>query len=449
MTHRRAPLWLTLLLTAGIVGVCAWFGLRVWSAATPEKLPADFGIFHRAAQAVVNGENIYEVRRPGFGAAYIYPPLLAVLLTPLAGLRDTAAYLVWGGVNGLLLALLLWLSFDTLAPRLRLRKDPTLLLAAALLALLANADQIRWEFELGQTDILVCLGFVLGLRWMDRRPVAAGLALGFAFCIKYVSIIALPYFIIRGRFAAAAATAIGCAAWLAAPAMVLGWQTNLSYLPVAFGGITGLFGVQLAGTRADVWSLDYHRSVSLVSASQRLIDGMGWPPGALVAVVGGAAAAVFAAAWWVYRLFGVPMFRHRSPALDGTPMSLAGGGAPAPVRAAVVMEWMGLIVATLAFSPQTIARHSFILLPAHLVLAMIAVSARRLPTALLAGGALLVSLLGTTMPPGSLAGKEAVDAWRSVGGASWCWIAMFLLMLAAGFRFLREGPRRDLLAGPA
>ena len=48
----------------------------------------DFVHFYEAARAIVHGEDIYASGRGG----YIYPPLLAFLYAPVAGLReDTAA----------------------------------------------------------------------------------------------------------------------------------------------------------------------------------------------------------------------------------------------------------------------------------------------------------------------------------------------------------------------
>ena len=59
------------------------------------------------------------------------------------------------------------------------------------------ADKIHIVFTQGQTDFVMLLGFACVLRWMERRPWLAGLAIGFIANIKYVSLIFVPYFLTR------------------------------------------------------------------------------------------------------------------------------------------------------------------------------------------------------------------------------------------------------------
>ncbi|MEI9976339.1 MAG: glycosyltransferase family 87 protein [Ignavibacteriota bacterium] len=70
--------------------------------------PADFLPYYQAAQHIVHGES------PFLADGYIYPPLLAFLLTPLSPLDYVTARRTWFAVSQLLLiasAFLLWRRF--------------------------------------------------------------------------------------------------------------------------------------------------------------------------------------------------------------------------------------------------------------------------------------------------------------------------------------------------
>src|SRR5580700_5597704 len=70
--------------------------------------PTDFLPYHQAAQHIVHGESPY------LADGYIYPPLLAFALTPLAAFDYTTARRVWFAISQLFLilsAILLWRRF--------------------------------------------------------------------------------------------------------------------------------------------------------------------------------------------------------------------------------------------------------------------------------------------------------------------------------------------------
>jgi len=64
-------------------------------------------------------------------------------------------------------------------------------------------DKIRGTFALGQTDCLMLLGFACVLRWMERKPLLAGLAVGASANVKYLTLICVPYFLVKRNFKAA------------------------------------------------------------------------------------------------------------------------------------------------------------------------------------------------------------------------------------------------------
>ena len=78
-------------------------------------------------------------------------------------------------------------------------------LAAALVAIVPIHNELRGL----ETNSILLLSFVLALYWLDRRPVAGGLALAVGVSIKYLPIIAVPYLLLRRRWTTAGATLVG------------------------------------------------------------------------------------------------------------------------------------------------------------------------------------------------------------------------------------------------
>ena len=301
------------------------------------------------------------------------------------------------------------------------------------------ADRLRSEINDGQTDFLLVIPFILALGWLGRRPVLAGVALGFAFHIKYLAIVFLPYLIIRGRWREAGAMVASIVGWALVSAPVFGWSRNLDYLAVAGRGMVRMTGVRIGGQAAPLHGIEWNSSVSIPSAMARAARSLDAGPGFVLAASAMVALLTFGAAWLVYLRAGVPLFRGRTPARDDAD----------PGRRLVVgVEWCGLIVAALAFSPQTMARHMIILYPMTFFTLTLLLRGRpgwtRGP--LLAG--YWLATLAIILPPGGVEGfKPALTAWRGVGGASWTLLAYFLAFLWSG---LREagGIGRGLPAGP-
>lgn len=385
---------------------------------------SDFFCFYEAAVAAKDGRNLYgmDVRKGG----YIYPPLLAMLLVPLAHLPANAAALVWKlGTIGLMIVATLLAAGET-RRRFSLPVEPNGGLAVAALAWLLLADKIVAELQLGQCDFLLIIPFVLGLRWMERKPWAAGAVLGFAFHIKYLALIFLPYLIVRGRWKMAGSMLASIAFFAILPSLYFGWETNLSYLQSAFQGMDRMAQGQTAegaaSVAANIYPIQWIRSVSFPSVGARVSDAMEMGSWVMPAMVSVLALAILIVAWSMYTAHRQPLFSGRLFTDDDRE----------PARPTVVLlEWCGLITAALLFSPQTTARHMILLFPVFFAAAQLVLRARagtaRLPVAL----GLAVLLLALTLPPGG-GNSAALNAWRWVGGASWALTAMYLIFLAAG-----------------
>ncbi len=387
----------------------------------------DFVHFFAAAQAMVHGQDIYT---SGIGW-YIYPPLLAFLYTPLVSLPPAAAAMVMLVCNMTLMVLSVFLATREFSRRFGARIGGWTTCAVALTAVLLTADKLKGELQMWQTNMLLLFLFTSALCLLDRRPGLAGLALGFAFNIKYWPIVLMPYLLLRRRWAAAAAFAASIVAFALLPAVETGWEVNLKDQAVAYRGLLRVVGLPMGtGQGANVPSLAAGMSVSIPSAAARLAGAGGSPAVgyAFAALVGLTA---LAAAAWLYRRNGVALLYRPDGVKNGDPAT----------RAVVGLEWAGLLTAVLLFSPQTNPRHLSLLLFVQTAAALLLLCPRRdvarLP--LLIGTIVLV--LGLVLPPADpifgARSAGALEVWRGVGGPCWCALAMLGALLWVGMRYAR------------
>ncbi|MFD6399062.1 glycosyltransferase family 87 protein [Nocardia sp. NPDC060249] len=230
----------------------------------------DFDTFWSSAVALTHGTDIYETPAK---LSNLNPPLLTMLLTPLATLDAVTAYRIFS-----VLTLLMMLgSVLAVCSELRLRPAVT---ALATLAVLASSP-LFGTLMLGQIYPLLLVGLVAG--WIAQRrgrPVLASVLFGIVVALKPslapILLLAavqrqwLPFK--AGIAGAAVASLIGvlvagpssAAGWLriALSEPVSGWVDNASLpglavrfgLPSAIGTVLGL--AVLAGT---LWWCGHHR----------------------------------------------------------------------------------------------------------------------------------------------------------------------------------------------
>ncbi len=388
----------------------------------------DFVHYYHAAHAVLMGEDIYAAGIRW----YIYPPLFAVLISPLALLPFGPAAAAWTVLNAGMVMACLFLAAREFVRRFRPGVDAALVPAAMLVAAVVMSDKIRAGLRLGQTDALVLLSMTLGLVWLGRRPMLCGLAVALVINIKYQGLIFLPYLLVRRRWREAGWSAAWTVALALLTGLIFGWERNLGYLRAAgaglFEGVIG--GVRTGADRPTVFPLDWERSVSIPSVLARLAEACG--VGSWLVVVGTAAAALAAVGtvWWIYRRRGLALWRAQQP------------------TAVVGLEWCGLVAGVLAFSPQTTSRHLFLLILPVTAAAVLLVARRtgsagepsRVPLLV----AMVVLAAGLWLPPGGAGMNDAVNAWRAVGGATWCQLAFFFTLLWVGLGPVERERRLEL-----
>lgn len=194
MRHARLG-WALLLVFAVLYGV-----VDVRNRARVDRGPkyhrTDFTVYQAAARALRDGTNPYEARNPR-GHLYLYPPLLAILLMPVARWEPTAAALLFYAVSFLALVL-------TVRALMRLARpdDPRRATGAAALALLLSLPFLHESFERGQVTILLVAIQVAALVLLRRRRhAAAGATLALAGAIRLTPLLAAGA-VALGTFAA-------------------------------------------------------------------------------------------------------------------------------------------------------------------------------------------------------------------------------------------------------
>jgi hypothetical protein len=394
----------------------------------------DFEHFYHAARAMRDGTPLHASGVHG----YIYPPLIAFVFMPLAWLPVKSAALVMLVVNLAMGIACAWLAAREVVRRFEIEATPANLLVVAAVGTLLVVTRLRSEFQMWQTNVPMMLLMLLALRWLDRRPQLAGLALGMAVGIKYLPLLFLPYLLLRRRFAAAAWMVVGIVGFALLPALVSGWSNNLQDLRISLAGILGLLGVAVAGTPvANVDPITIGHSVSVTSAISRW-SGPEMPTSYALAASAALAVGLIAVIALIYRRMGRPVLQWPHAAAQHAQ----------PYLGIVALEWMALMVLALAFSPQTNPRHTSLLLmvaaPLAALLCLPRAGVPRWP-ALVAAAILLFGLL---FPPNTPALATTLNWWRTIGGTGWCMAAMLPFFFIAGLRYVAAAPATVRADGP-
>jgi hypothetical protein len=163
---------------------------------------------------------------------YLYPPLFAIAMLPLAFVPYGPAFALWLGINVLLLAASLWIFLAG-------RRERSLLVPASC-ALLAGAFYPVWHhLKIGQSSLLVLLLLAATLALLiRRRDTAAGLVLAVAILLKLTPGILLALLVMKRRWRAVGAAVAGVLALTLLSSLVTGVQPQVTY----FGKMVPLLG---------------------------------------------------------------------------------------------------------------------------------------------------------------------------------------------------------------
>ena len=390
--------------------------------------PGDFGHFYRAAGAMCKGEDIYLAAQ----GHYLYPPFLAFIFQPFTLVSERTAATFWSAISaGLILVAISIASREAAArwPRLTDERDVSLpwVIAAAVTCLMV--DKIRGTLALGQTDCLMLLAFSCVLRWMERRPMLAGLAVGASANVKYLTLICVPYFLVKRNYKAAFAAILTFLCFLLLPGIEVGYEKLSYYLASSIGGLRRL--IATAPAPIHVFHVTWDRSISLTSSVFRLTQSAALPDSAAVIIVLLLFGGIMTAIVLIGRSHGVSLFRPLQPKTEADPVAH--------------IEWAVVIFCAVAFSPQSTARHMVLLLLIYTVAIAIFLNQTATTTRILLGGALALVVAALSLPFSTIGLAHQRTDWRAIGGPSWCVLILVLVTVWTGTRIIGDRGKNKTL----
>jgi hypothetical protein len=257
MADDHATHWLTRLTAVRAVRIALLSGLgllllfrvgQVVVAATGRAWGYDFSAYWFAAQRVLSGEPVYAAYQlagpysPQEQFAYLYPPFLAVAVTPLAAAFPDfpSAMWVWFtlGLAVLIAAVVLFArSRGTL---------PTAL--AVLLAAILALPPVGFELVMGNVHLLLVGLFLVAWLGLERGTrngaLVAGACVAIAVLIKVFPALILIWFVLTRRYLAAGAALVTVIVLAVATFPIVGVQAWLDYPQVLLN----------VGPPPDAWS---------------------------------------------------------------------------------------------------------------------------------------------------------------------------------------------------
>ncbi len=221
------PRWIGLLL----LGLILWLLLSITykGAVNPDSpiTGVDFRVYYHAAERLVAGESLY-VQQTGTEGGYLYTPLLAWLIQPLARLPFATALKIWFAINTLTLLAAIGLS----ALALRLRWSDTARVALMVLIAFRFWPTVM-SFGYGQVNFAL-VAVIAGMMLAAQRQSwwAFGLMLALGAMIKPWMIGLLLYPAVFRKWSALAWSLVATAALMAGAFALVGFAEWPRFLHV-------------------------------------------------------------------------------------------------------------------------------------------------------------------------------------------------------------------------
>ncbi|MEV7967433.1 glycosyltransferase 87 family protein [Sphaerisporangium sp. NPDC088356] len=196
--------WWTWPLILLIVGVAAVPLVSYWLTNPADQRLVDLDVYRTGGESVLLGLPVYDVITPAPQLLpFTYPPIAALLATPLAAVSWPVAQWVWTVGVLACLAVTVWYSFRELLARAEHLVRPRLrawalgvlggVLTVACMYLMPIRDQVRF----GQVDILLVMLCLVDC--VARRPGwPRGMLIGLATAVKLTPGVFLIYLLITG-----------------------------------------------------------------------------------------------------------------------------------------------------------------------------------------------------------------------------------------------------------
>jgi hypothetical protein len=206
-----------LLFAIGVAAIAALYVTKI------ERRMPDYEVYRRAAVRAAHAEPLYRADDGHYQFKYL--PAFAVVMLPVGMAPERVVRACWFAGSILLLVLLLRSSVTALPEE---RRSRAFLIGATFVLL---AKFYAHEIELGQVNILMTALVVAAVVQMRAgQEMVAGLLIAGAVVVKPYAVLLVPYLAARRQIGSLAGVAIGLAAALALPALVYGFDGNLTLL---------------------------------------------------------------------------------------------------------------------------------------------------------------------------------------------------------------------------
>jgi hypothetical protein len=270
-TFKFSPLKLLLLLAVLVSGI--YFAQR--SGTNPAEYKNDFNVYYFASQEVLAGRTPYE-KSLGEWTPYLYPPLLAELLSPFAFLPLPVAAYLWFLFNVIALVAALRMAMRLVFPdaqeanepnagrklfsgKFALKGRPQTLVAVITLLILMRF--VLDNFDYGQVNLIVTALAVAHIYfWVEGKKSLSALMLALAVAIKITPILLLAFHLAKLRLKFALACLALTAALFACGFLPFGAQAGKAFDDFFFRTVNNGQGFNLA----------YHGNQSMQGAIHRL-----------------------------------------------------------------------------------------------------------------------------------------------------------------------------------
>jgi len=168
---------------------------------------SDFNVYYGAADALINGEQVYGKAFGLSSGFYKYSPEILVTFLPFALLKYDVAAVLFYLINTGIILLLLKEFKQTFFKSLEWGREVWFFLIATVLFF---GDQLERELFLGNVNALLLLLTLWSVRSIENKQRAkAGLIYAVVLCFKIHFLILLPYFILKKEWKVLLYTIVG------------------------------------------------------------------------------------------------------------------------------------------------------------------------------------------------------------------------------------------------
>ncbi|UZJ23547.1 glycosyltransferase 87 family protein [Rhodococcus antarcticus] len=222
LTRASRTRWFRVLAAVGALAVLVSYLFH------PTAYRIDLEVYRAGGRAWLDGIDLYAQPFPtqiGHPLAFTYPPISAVILSPLAWLPLSAANAVWAVLTLALVVATLVVVLQLVGVRARSPQWWWLLTAA--FALTARLEPIRSTMGYGQVNVMI-MALVAADCLLPRTPWPRGSLVGLVAAIKLTPAVFVLYFLVRKDYRSAA-TAAASGALVTAAGFVLAPSDSVQY----------------------------------------------------------------------------------------------------------------------------------------------------------------------------------------------------------------------------